>query len=192
MLSMSRPLGRLPFLLGTSGLNVALLCAVLLGLAFRPTGGGHLAVLISVGALQYLWMVLHVRRFADAGKGRGVPVAAFVICFAVFVLGYLVLAALWASPEVQREAFRTAGGLSGSGAINHLETVQLLVDSGRIITSAMGAAGAVVLSGLILLGFGVTAFVSGCFSIVAAVLPGGQSSRRYSAIPPAARNFSSQ
>ncbi len=192
MLSMSRPLGRLSFLLGTSGLNVVILCAVLLGMAFRPTGGGHLAVLISVGALQYLWMVLHVRRFADAGMGRGIPVAAFAICLATFVAGYLVLAALWASPEVQREAFRTAGGLSGSGAVHHLETNQMIVDGGRFITSAIGAAGAVVLSGLILLGFGLTAFASGCFSIVAALLPGGRSASGYSAIPHAARNFSSQ
>jgi hypothetical protein len=175
VLSMSRPMGRLPFLLGISGLNVAILCAVLLAVAFRPTGGGHLAVLIGVGGLQFAWMVLHVRRFLDAGHGRGIPVAAFLLCFAVFAVGYLVLASLWASPEVQREAFRTAGGLSGSGAVNHLETIPLFIESGRLIASTLGAASALVLSGMILLGFGLTAFISGCFSIVAALLPGGRS-----------------
>jgi heme/copper-type cytochrome/quinol oxidase subunit 4 len=178
VLSMSRPLGRLPFLLGISGLNVVILCAVLLALAFRPTGGGHLAVLIIVGGLQFVWMALHVRRFLDAGHGRVIPVAAFLLCFAIFAVGYLVLASLWASPEVQREAFRTAGGLSGSGAVNHLETIPLLIDSGRMIASALGAAGAVVLSGMILVGFGLTAFVSGCFSLIAAMLPGGRTANR--------------
>ncbi len=178
MLSISRPLGRLPFLVGVSGLNIIILAAVLLSLAFRPTGGGHLAVLILVGGLQYLWMTLHARRFLDAGHGPGVPIVMFLLCFGAFVAGYLILASLWASPEVQREAFRTAGGLTGSGAIvGHEESIQLLVDGGRMIAASFGVAGAVILSGFILIGFAITAFVSGCFSIIAAFMPGGRAAQ---------------
>jgi hypothetical protein len=178
VLSMSRPMGRLPFLIAISGMNIVILLTVLFGLAFRPTGGGHLAVLIVVGGLQYVWMTLHARRFLDAGHGPAVPIMAFLLCFAAFAAGYLFLAALWASPEVQREAFRTAGGITGSGAIvGHEETIQFLVDGGRIIAASFGVAGAVVLSGFILLGFGIIAVVSGCFSIIAAALPSGRAVR---------------
>jgi hypothetical protein len=172
VLSVSRPLGRVPFLLGVSGLNIIILFAVVASLAFRPTGGGHLAVLIVVGGLQYVWMTLHARRFLDAGHGPVVPIVMFLICLGVFLAGYLTLASLWASPEVQREAFRTAGGITGSGAVvGHEETLQFLVDGGRIIAASFGVAGAVVLSGFVLIGLAITAFVSGCFSVISAVLP---------------------
>jgi hypothetical protein len=175
MLSMSRPLGRLPFLAGVSGLNIIILLAVTVSLAFRPTGAGHLAVLITVAGLQYAWMTLHARRFLDAGQRPAVPILVFLLCLGVFITGYLILASLWASPEVQREAFRTAGGIAGSGAVvGHEETLQFLVDGGRIIAASFGVAGAVVLSGFILIGLAITAFVSGCFSIVSAVLPTGR------------------
>jgi hypothetical protein len=173
VLSMSRPLGRLPFLLGVSGLNIIILFAAVVSLAFRPTGGGHLAVLIGIGGLQYAWMTLHARRFLDAGKGPAVPIVMFLLCLGVFITGYLTLASLWASPEVQREAFRTAGGITGSGAlIHHEETIQFLVDAGRMIATSFGAAGAVVLSGFILVGLAITTFVSGCFSVFAFALSG--------------------
>ena len=111
----------------------------------------------------------------------------FLLCFGAFAVGYLCLAALWASPEVQREAFRTAGGITGSGAVvGHEETIQFLVDGGRIIAASFGVAGAVVLSGFILLGFGIIAFVSGCFSVIAAVLPTGRAAQ-LGAIPRSAR-----
>jgi uncharacterized membrane protein YhaH (DUF805 family) len=176
LLSMSRPLGRLPFLVGTTVLNTVILLAVMASLAFRPTGGGHLAVLIVVGALQLAWMVLHARRFKDAGKGAGLPIAAFVACFALFAVGYLVMAALWASPEVQREAFRTAGGLGGSGQIlAHVETMPFLIDSGRLIAASLGAATSLVLSGMIVVGLGLTAIISGCFSLFALAMPSRKS-----------------
>jgi hypothetical protein len=172
MLSMLRPLGRLPFLVGVSGLNIIILFAVAVSLAFRPTGAGHLAVLITVAGLQYVWMTLHARRFLDAGRGPTVPILMFLLCLGVFAIGYLTLASLWASPEVQREAFRTAGGITGSGVVaGREETLQFLVDGGRIIAASIGLAGAVVLSGFILIGLAITAFVSGCFSIISAVLP---------------------
>jgi hypothetical protein len=175
LLSMSHPMGRLRFLIGVCGLNLVILLSVLLSLAFRPTGGGHIAVLIVVGGLQYVWMILHARRFLDAGQGAAVPIGMFLLCLGVFVVGYLTLASLWSSPEIQREAFRTAGGITGSGAIiGHEETMQFLVDAGRTISTSFGIAGAVVLSGFILVGFAIVAFVSGCFSIVAAVLPTGR------------------
>jgi hypothetical protein len=177
LLSISRPMGRLPFIIAVSGMNIVILLTILFGLAVRPTGGGHLAVLIIVGGLQYAWMMLHARRFFDAGHGPAVPIMMFLLCFGAFAAGYLFLAALWASPEVQREAFRTAGGITGSGAIvGHEETIQFLVDGGRIIAASFGVAGAVVLSGFILLGFGIIAFISGCFSVIAAILPGGRAS----------------
>jgi hypothetical protein len=172
VLSMSRPMGRLPFMIAISGMNIVILLAVLLALALRPTGGGHLAVLIAVGSLQFIWMTLHARRFLDAGKGAGWPIAMYLLCFGAFALGYIILASLWASPEVQREAFRTAGGIAGNGAVmGHEETLQFLVDGGRVIAASFGAAGAVVLSGFILIGLAITAFVSGCFSLLALALP---------------------
>jgi hypothetical protein len=175
VLSMSRPMGRLPFLVGVSGLNIIILFAVAASLAFRPTGAGHLAVLIVVVGLQYAWMTMHARRFLDSGRGPAVPILMFLLCLGVFITGYLTLASLWASPEVQREAFRTAGGITGSGVIvSHEETLQFLVDGGRIIAASFGVAGAVVLSGFVLIGLAITAFVSGCFSIISAVLPTGR------------------
>ncbi len=178
MLSILRPIGRLPFLIAISGMNSVILLTILLALAFRPTGGGHLAVLIIVGGLQYVWMTLHARRFFDAGHGPAAPIIMFLLCFGAFAAGYLFLAALWASPEVQREAFRTAGGITGSGAVvSHEESIQFLVDGGRMIAASFGVAGAVVLSGFILLGFGIIAFVSGCFSVISVVLPTGRAAR---------------
>ncbi len=178
MLSMSRPMGRLPFMIAIGGMNIVILLSVLFGLAFRPTGGGHLAVLVVVGGLQYVWMTLHARRFLDAGYGPAVPVLMFLLCFGAFAAGYLFLAALWASPEVQREAFRTAGGITGNGTVaGHEESIQFLVDGGRMIAASFGVAAAALLSGFILLGFGIIALVSGCFSVISAVLPTGRAAQ---------------
>jgi hypothetical protein len=183
VLSMSRPMGRLPFMIAISGMNIVILLSVLLALAWRPTGGGHLAVLIAVGSLQFIWMTLHARRFLDAGKGPGFSIAMFLLCFGAFALGYIILASLWASPEVQREAFRTAGGLTGNGVMDsHLETSMFLVDSGRMIASSIGVAAAAVLSGMILVGLGLVAFIGGCFSLIALLLPGGRAAERM--VPP--------
>jgi hypothetical protein len=180
----SRPLGRFPFLASVSGVNIAILVTVLLALSFRPSGGGHLAVLIVVGALQAIWLVLHARRFSDAGYGKGWPVAMFILVFATFALSYLTMAALWSSPDVQREAFRTAGGISGGGMVDHVETNTLVVESGRAIASFIGVTGAVVLSGFLMLCLGFVAFVSGCFSLVALALPGGRARQHVPPIVP--------
>jgi hypothetical protein len=171
VLSMMRPMGRLSFLLSISGVNIAVLIAVLLSLTFRPSGGGHLAVLIVVGSLQWLWMTLHIRRFADAGRGPGWSIAMFLLCFGVFTVGYGMMAALWSSPEIQQEAFRTGGGIAANGAVSHVETSAMLVEAGRIIASMVGLGGALVLSGMIVFALGAVAFISGCFSMIALLLP---------------------
>jgi hypothetical protein len=168
--SLTRPLGRLKFLFGVTGVNIALGLVVLVALTFRPSGAGHLAVIILVAALQIVWMTLHARRFADAGRGPLGSIVVFLFGLAVFVVGYLIFAALWSSPEVQREAFRTAGGLGGSVLPLHIETNPLVLDAGRALAGWFGAAGAVVLSGVILFGFAATAMLAGAFTLFALVL----------------------
>jgi uncharacterized membrane protein YhaH (DUF805 family) len=172
MLSLSKPLGRLGFLAMVTPVNIAIFLAASVALAFRPTGGGHLAVLIVVGALQGIWFVLHARRFADAGRGQFWPFTAFLTCFGSFALGYLIMAALWSSPEVQREAFKTAGALAGGGLADHIETNAAVIEAGRAIASVLGTAGAVILSGLVVTGLAMVSFLSFVFSCVALTLSG--------------------
>ncbi len=177
MFSTERPLGRFAFIGQVSLLNGAILLAALVALTFQPSGGGHFAVLIVVGALQYVWYVLHGRRFRGAGRGLSWPRFMGLSCFASFALGYLLIAALWSSPEVQAEAFRTGGGLASSGT-QHMETNPLVIESGRVITSFFGTAGALVLSGLAVTGMALVAMASGIFSMVAFVMPAAR------AVPP--------
>jgi hypothetical protein len=171
MLSLSKPLGRLKFLAFLTPVNIAIFIAATSAIAFRPTGGGHLAVLIVVGALQAIWFFLHRKRFADAGKGPQWPFAAFAICFVTFALGYLIMAALWSSPEIQREAFRTGGRVVDGGFVDHIETNALLIEAGRSFASILGSAGAVILSGLIVGGMAAVSLMSFLFSFVALLLP---------------------
>jgi hypothetical protein len=171
MLSTELPLGRLAFFSQVSLLNIVILIAALLALTFQPSGGGHLAVLIVVGALQYVWFVLHGRRFRDAGRGLYWPRLMGLASFASFALGYLLIAVLWSSPEVQAEAFRTGGGLA-SGTARHIETNPLVIESGRAITSFFGTAGALVLSGLAVAGMVLVAIAGGVFSVASLILPG--------------------
>jgi hypothetical protein len=173
MNTLTQPLSRARFFVGVSLLNVVILIAVVTAFTFRPAGGGHLAVLVVVGALQTMWFVLHSRRFADAGRGYGWPLVMFLICFCSFAFGYLIMAALWSSPDIQREAFRTAGGLAGGGMVDHTETSALIINSGQVIASVFGIAGSVILSGLVIVGMGITSLVSVGFSIVAMTLSGG-------------------
>jgi hypothetical protein len=173
VLSTTKPLGRFAFIVQVSLLNTVILLGALIALTFQPSGGGHLAVLIVVGALQYVWFVLHGRRFGDAGRGLFWPGLFGLSCFITFALGYLLIAALWSSPEVQAEAFRTGGGLA-AGTVRHIETNPLVIESGRVITSFFGTAGALVLSGLAITAMGLMAFISGGFSLIAFVLPGGR------------------
>ncbi len=172
MLSLSKPLGRLGFLALVTPVNILIFMAASAAIAFRPTGGGHLAVIIVVGALQAVWFTLHARRFADAGRGVFWPLMAFLSCFGSFVLGYMIMAALWSSPEIQREAFKTAGALAGGGLADHVETNAILIEGGRAIASMFGAAGAVILSGLVVTGLAIVSFLSFVFSCVALVLSG--------------------
>jgi hypothetical protein len=171
MFSLSKPIGRLKFLALLTPVNIAIFVAASSALAFRPTGGGHLAVLIVVGALQALWFLLHSKRFADAGRGRVWPIAAFAICFLTFALGYVIMAALWSSPEIQREAFRTGGKVVDGGFVEHIETNPLLLELGRNFKTMLGSAGAVILSGLVVSGMAIVSIMSFIFSCVALVLP---------------------
>jgi hypothetical protein len=163
-------MGRIPFFAAVSVLNTVILFAVITSLGLRPAGAGHAAVLIIVGTLQAAWFILHARRFSDSGKSAFWPAVLTGLAFASFALGYLVLAALWSSPEYQREAFRTAGGI-----VDHVESNPGLIEAGRLIMGLMGAAGALFLSGAIWLGMGLIALICGFFSLFALVLPGGRS-----------------
>ncbi|MCA3565601.1 MAG: hypothetical protein IOC90_14435 [Methylocystis sp.] len=172
----ARPMGRIPFFATVSILNTVILFAVITSLGLRPAGAGHAAVLIIVGTLQAIWFVLHARRFNDAGKSAFWPVVVTGLAFAGFALGYLVLAALWSSPEYQREAFRTAGGIA-----DHVESNPGLIEAGRLMVDLIGIAGALFLSGAIWLGMGLIALICGFFSLFALVLPGGRT--RVQAVP---------
>jgi hypothetical protein len=173
MTSMTQPLGRARFFVGVSLINIIILIAVATALTFRPAGGGHLAVLIVVGALQAVWFVLHSRRFADSGRGFGWPLVMSLICFGSFAFGYLIMAALWSSPDIQREAFRTAGGLAGGGMVDHIETSALIISGGQLIGSMFGFAGGVIISGLVIVAMGLVSLVSVGFSLFALILSGG-------------------
>jgi hypothetical protein len=169
LFSIARPMGRIPFFMIVSVLNTVILLAVITALGLRPAGAGHIAVLIIMGTLQVAWFILHARRFADAGKAATWPAFVTIMAFVSFALGYLVLAALWSSPEYQREAFRTAGSL-----VDHVESNPGLIEAGRLIMGMMGTAGALVLSGAIWFGMGLVALICGFFSLFALVLPGGR------------------
>jgi hypothetical protein len=170
---LTQPLSRARFLVGVSLINIVILITVIAALTFRPAGGGHMAVLVVVGALQTVWFVLHSRRFADSGRGYGWPLVMFLICFGSFAVGYLIMAALWSSPDIQREAFRTAGGLAGGGMVDHTETSALIISGGHLIASVFGFAGGVIISGLVIVGMGLVSLVSVGFSFFALILSGG-------------------
>lgn len=182
MFNPSRPLGRLPFFGGLSAVNTAILVAATAALTILPAGAGHVAVIVVVGGLQAVWFALHARRFADAGHGPGWPLGMTLALFAIFAGGYLLVASLWSVPEVQQEAFRTAGGIGG-GRHAYVETSEAIIAAGRALASVMGAAGAVLFTGVAVFVMGLAAAVSAVFSIVALALP----SRRIEPAPPALR-----
>jgi hypothetical protein len=169
MFSLSRPLGRIPFVLGVGVANSALVLATLLSFAFLPSGAGHVAVFIMMGALMWWWFSLHARRFAGAGRSLFWPGAMAAVAFGTFVLSYGIVAALWSVPEVQQEAFRTGG----SDYTRHVETSAALVEFGRWTMGWIGAAGAVVLSGALAVGMGLVACLTGIVSFAALLLPSG-------------------
>jgi hypothetical protein len=164
-----RPLGRLPFLAGLTFVNTAMLIAAATSLTFLPTGGGHLAVLVVMGALHTWWFILHARRFADSSRSAGLPLGVAAAMFAIFAGGYLLIAALWSVPEVQQEAFRTGGGIGARHAA--VETNEALIAAGRALASALGVAQAVLLTGAAVILMGFAAFVAGVFSIVTLLMP---------------------
>jgi hypothetical protein len=167
MLSLSRPIGRIPFLIGVGLANSALVLAVLLAFAFLPVGAGHMAVLVIVGALMWWWFSLHARRFAGTGRGASWPAIMAIVAYGTFALSYGVIAALWSVPEVQQAAFQTGG----SDFTKHVETIPLVLDLGRWLASWVGAAGAIILAGLLATAMGVVSLVAGVFSVVTLLLP---------------------
>ena len=164
MLNPLRPLGRLPFFAGLTVLNTALLVATAAALTFLPAGGGHIAVLVIVGALHGIWGVLHARRFADAGRGPAAPIGAALALFSLFAGGYLLVASLWSVPAVQEEAFRTGGGIGARHIA--VETSETVIAMGRALSSVMDAAQAVLFTGAVIVVLMLAAAASGVFSIV--------------------------
>ncbi len=167
MLSLSRPIGRIPFVIGVGLANSALVLAILISFAFLPVGAGHMAVLVIVGALMWWWFALHARRFASAGRGLAWPAIMALVAYGSFALSYAIIAALWSVPEVQQAAFRTGG----TDFTKHVETIPLVAETGRWLASWVGAAGAIVVAGLLATGMGVVALVAGVFSVITLLLP---------------------
>jgi hypothetical protein len=169
VLSLSAPLGRFVFAAGVGVANTALFVMALASFAFLPSGEGHIAVLVIMGALMMWWFSLHARRFADAGWGVGWPAAVAVMAYGTFAVSYLIVAALWSVPEVQQEAFRTGGG----DYRQHRETFEALTTLGRWLAGGIGAAWAVVLTGFLAVVMGLVSIGAGVFSLVALMLPSG-------------------
>jgi hypothetical protein len=167
MLSLTRPLGRVPFILGVSLANSALLLVILLSFAFLPSGAGHIAVLVIVGALMGWWFSLHARRFATAGRSVGWPAMVAAVCFLTFAVSYLTIAALWSVPDVQQAAFRTGG----SDYTRHVESWAVVSETGRWLAGWLGATTAVLFSGFLAMVMSVVALASAFFSVIALVLP---------------------
>jgi hypothetical protein len=187
LFNLARPLGRIGFLLWLTPVNTMLFVVVSFALFLHPTGAGHIATLIVVAALLYWWFSLHARRFADAGKGPGAAALMAAVGFGSFALGHLVMAALWATPEVKAEAFRTGGGMGGGmgGVMDHVETLPFLIDGGKAITAALGVAGSLALSGAVLVALGLVSAAGAAFSVYALLLAGGR--RSPPALPPGGR-----
>ncbi|MGL5116727.1 MAG: hypothetical protein ACRC7C_15520 [Beijerinckiaceae bacterium] len=175
MFNLARPLGRLGFLLWLTPVNTLLVLVVSFALLLHPTGAGHIATLIVVAALFSAWFTLHARRFADAGKGAGAAGLMAVVAFASFAIGHLIMAALWAAPEVKAEAFRTGGGFGGGGIADHVETLPFLIDGGKAIAATLGIAGSLALSGAVVVALGLVSCAGAAFSIYALLLSGGRS-----------------
>ena len=181
-MTLSRPLGRLPFFAGLSVVNIAIAALATVSLVLLPSRGASLAVLVVMSALQAVWLLLHVRRFVDAGRGPAWAIGFWLLGFGVFVLGYLVSASLWSVPEVQQEAFRTAGGIGGRMQ-SPADALPVLVDAGRAMADVLGAAGALFITGLIAIVFVVVAAVSAVFSTVTLLLPAGVGARSQPTLP---------
>jgi uncharacterized membrane protein YhaH (DUF805 family) len=169
MFSLSRPIGRIRFVLGVGVANSLIILATLISFAFLPSGAGHIAVLVVMAALLWWWFSLHARRFLDAGRGLFWPAAMGLLCFGVFALSYGVIAALWSVPEVQQEAFRTGG----SDYTKHVETSAALLGLGRWFAGWVGAAGAVMLAGFLAMLMGFVALLSGFVTLAGLLMSSG-------------------
>jgi hypothetical protein len=167
MFPSSRPIGRIPFVLGVGAANSLILLAALISFAFLPSGAGHVAVLVIMAALIFWWFSLHARRFVGAGRGVAAPAAMAIVSFATFAVSYAAIAALWSVPEVQQEAFRTGG----SDYTRHVETSAALVALGRWFAGWVGAAGALMVAGFLAVLMGVVALSTTIVTFIALLLP---------------------
>lgn len=167
---MVSPIGRLGwlgFLWRAALINLIGMTAGVGALVTHPAAGGSLAFLILMAALFWVWFSIHARRRADAGLSRGWAAGVALAIYAGFAVGYLILAALWAVPEPQRDAFVTGGVMTSrpealDGALWSL---------GGLFYAALGKAGALALSGLVLGGFGGLVMAASVFSFLTLVAP---------------------
>lgn len=167
-------MGRLPFFITVSAVNTVAVAVWLATLFLQPKGGGHYVALALFALVHWLWFAAHARRLADAGKPRGLAALAAGGLFVAFLISYLVVAGLSATPEVQREAFRTGGSLDTTP-----ETSMLVNAFGGLMLGWVGAAAGWFITGAMVVGQMMLAGVSGVFSMVclipgskAGVLPG--------------------
>jgi hypothetical protein len=168
MLSLSAPLGRIGFAGGVGAANTAMFVVALVSFGFLPSGAGHIAVLVVMGALMAWWFSLHARRFATTGRGAAWPGVMTAVAYLTFAISYVIIAALWSVPEVQQEAFRTGGG----DYRQHKETIEALATLGRWLADGVGAASAIVMTGLLAMLMVAVSIMAGVFSLVTLFLPG--------------------
>jgi hypothetical protein len=88
--------------------------------------------------------------------------------FVAFLISYLVMAGLSATPEVQREAFRTGGSLDTTP-----ETSLLVSAFGGLLLGWVGAAAGWFIAGAMVIGQAMLGIASGLFSLVC-LIPGSR------------------
>jgi hypothetical protein len=170
MFSPAGATGRVSFLFGLMAINSVGLLAWLGTLAMRPTGTSHWFVIGLFALIFWVWTALHARRLGDGRKPRAIAYAAGIGLFVAFMIGYLILASLWAQPEVQREAFRTGGTTLTMAP----ETSWLMMSLGHFLVGWLGAAASLALAGLAAIGMFLVGTMSLIFSFLC-LLPGSRS-----------------
>jgi uncharacterized membrane protein YhaH (DUF805 family) len=147
MFSPRGALARIPFLLAVTAVNTAAIAIWLATLFIQPKGAGHYVAIGLFALVHWLWFAAHARRLADAGKPVALAALAAGGLFVAFLLTYLVMAGLSATPEVQREAFRTGGSLDTTP-----ETSMLVNAFGHFLLGWVGAAAGWFIAGAMVIG----------------------------------------
>lgn len=182
MFSPRGALARIPFLLTISAVNTAAIGIWLATLFIQPKGAGHYLAIGLFATVHWLWFAAHARRLADAGKPVALAALAAGGLFAAFLLSYLVMAGLSATPEVQREAFRTGGSLDTTP-----ETSMLVNAFGHFMLGWVGAAAGWFIAGAMVIGQMMLGGASWIFTLLC-LLPGSRPGSR-GAMPPVAPRF---